>query len=572
MPKSKSKADRPKFTVPKTVNSSRYVLLERLGNGTFGELYACVDSKTRAHFAVKLERLDCKLPQLNYEYKLYKMLFNHVNVPRVHFFGQEGMFNVMVMDLMGKSLAELFDANGRKFSLKTVLMLSDQLLCRLQELHSKGILHRDLKPNNIVIGNTNETLGTAFLIDYGLAKIYKTSKGHVKYKERRKLTGTARYAALNAHLGKEQGRRDDLESLGFVLIYMLVGRLPWQGNHNAKTKAEMYSRIKSMKSRMTISELCANVPKEFATYLHYVRSLSFTAQPDYDFLRGLFASLFKRKKFEYDGRYDWTSSYKPLYIQPNSGEHKPHKMFSPPAPSAAHTAHTHGDDSSESSDSLGISTLARHSHRSVRPGNIASISRNSPTSSKKRELHKKPHPSASIAEQHNSKTSNRRGSLQLASVAIESRLFGGSFVKAKRITRSPGKKKGSPTHNNNHYVSSNSRRPVSQQLRSRPVPVRRAVEAKPHYSSSAANHSERNGEDTHYHHHEATSDGVSPSLLSHTSGPMAHAKSASSLRHTTTTSSSALHCTAAPGSPSWASHRAWTATHTTSTSSSSSAP
>ena len=133
----------------------------------------------------------------------------------------------MVIEMLGPSLEDLFNYCGRKFSLKTVLLLADQLICRIQTLHNKGYLHRDLKPENILIG-LEENASTLYLIDYGLAKKYKQPSGeHIPFKDGKALTGTARYASANTHLGIEQSRRDDLEGAGYVLLYLLMGELPW---------------------------------------------------------------------------------------------------------------------------------------------------------------------------------------------------------------------------------------------------------------------------------------------------------------------------------------------------------
>jgi len=134
----------------------------------------------------------------------------------------------MVIEMLGPSLEDLFNYCGRKFSLKTVLLLADQLIDRICTLHTKGYLHRDLKPENILIG-LEENASTLYLIDYGLAKKWKVSptNEHIPMKEGNSLTGTARYASANTHLGVEQSRRDDLEGAGYVILYMLMGELPW---------------------------------------------------------------------------------------------------------------------------------------------------------------------------------------------------------------------------------------------------------------------------------------------------------------------------------------------------------
>ena len=169
---------------------------------------------------------------------------------------------------------------------------------------------------------------TVFIIDFGLAKKYRDPKTHqhIPYVEHKSLTGTARYASINTHLGIEQSRRDDLESIGFLLMYFNRGGLPWQGL-KANTKKEKYDKISEKKMSTPIEVLCKNVPctslfrpiaydhdgadfivcaAEFATYLNYCRSLRFDDKPDYAYLRRLFRDLFYRQNFEADYIFDWT--------------------------------------------------------------------------------------------------------------------------------------------------------------------------------------------------------------------------------------------------------------------------
>ena len=157
-----------------------------------------------------------------------------------------------------------------------------------------------------------------YLIDFGLSKRYKDPKtgNHIPYKSGKSLTGTARYASLNTHLGAEQSRRDDLEALGFVLIYFLKGCLPWQGL-KAKDKEQKYEAIKNKKKETSIETLCESLPSEFVTYLNTCRKLRFDENPDYNYLKSLFKGLLARSGYENDGMYDWLaqkpiSGYKPL--------------------------------------------------------------------------------------------------------------------------------------------------------------------------------------------------------------------------------------------------------------------
>eukprot|EP00245_Coleochaete_scutata_P009280 TRINITY_DN300_c0_g1_i1.p1 TRINITY_DN300_c0_g1~~TRINITY_DN300_c0_g1_i1.p1 ORF type:complete len:474 (+),score=85.48 TRINITY_DN300_c0_g1_i1:237-1658(+) len=286
--------------------ANKYRLGRKIGSGSFGEIYLGVNIQTNEEVGIKLESVKTKHPQLLYESKLYRILQGGTGIPNIRWFGMEGDYNVMVLDLLGPSLEDLFTFCSRKFSLKTVLMLADQLINRVEYVHSKSFLHRDIKPDNFLMG-LGRRANQVYIIDFGLAKKYRdpTTHQHIAYRENKNLTGTARYASINTHLGIEQSRRDDLESLGYVLMYFLRGSLPWQGL-KAGTKKQKYEKISEKKMSTPIEVLCKNYPSEFATYFHYCRSLRFDDKPDYAYLKRLFRDLFIREGFQFDYVFDWT--------------------------------------------------------------------------------------------------------------------------------------------------------------------------------------------------------------------------------------------------------------------------
>ena len=204
----------------------------------------------------------------------------------------------MVMDLLGPSLEDQFNKCGRRFSLKTVLMIADQMLERVELMHSRHLIHRDIKPANFVTDGGRGNGNFIYCIDFGLSKRYRHPRTlqHIPQREGRSLTGTPRYASINNHLGVEQSRRDDLESIGYVLVYFLKGGLPWQGL-KAKSATKVYKPIMEKKQSITIPALCQGCPSQFAEYLAYCRSLKFEAKPNIAYLRGMFRDLFRSQGY-----------------------------------------------------------------------------------------------------------------------------------------------------------------------------------------------------------------------------------------------------------------------------------
>ena len=285
---------------------TKYRLVRKIGSGSFGDIFLGVDVGNGEEVAVKLEPKRSRNPQLLFESKIYRILQGGMGIPHVRWFGDAGEHHVLVMDLLGPSLEDLFNFCRRKFSMKTVLMLADQAITRLEFIHHKNFIHRDVKPDNLLMGIGSQC-NRLFLVDFGLARKYRDSRSrqHMPYREGKQLTGTARYASINSHLGAEQSRRDDMESLGYVFVYFLRGALPWQGM-KAVNKKQKYDKINERKMSIPVGALTKGFPTEFAMYLNYCRALRYEEAPDYVYLRQLFRILCRTLNYLYDFVFDWT--------------------------------------------------------------------------------------------------------------------------------------------------------------------------------------------------------------------------------------------------------------------------
>lgn len=259
----------------------------KVGAGSFGEIYIGNNLQTGDVVAVKIESVLSKHPQLLYESKLYRILSGGLGIPNIHWWGSEGKFNVMVLDLLGPSLEDLVSFCNRKFSLKTVLMLADQMINRVEYVHAKNFLHRDIKPDNFLIGLGLKS-SQVHIIDFGLAKKYRDpkTKQHIPYRENKNLTGTARYASINTHIGIEQGRRDDLEAIGYVLMYFSRGGLPWQGL-KANSKKEKYQKIMDKKIGTPVDVLCKIIRLNSFHFFNIVETLNLSSVQTIAILRNL---------------------------------------------------------------------------------------------------------------------------------------------------------------------------------------------------------------------------------------------------------------------------------------------
>eukprot|EP01028_Stygiella_incarcerata_P014511 TRINITY_DN975_c0_g4_i4.p1 TRINITY_DN975_c0_g4~~TRINITY_DN975_c0_g4_i4.p1 ORF type:complete len:617 (+),score=114.41 TRINITY_DN975_c0_g4_i4:253-2103(+) len=284
-----------------------FQLGRKLGNGSFGEVYEGVDVTNPSNrVAIKVESCHVRHPKLRHEAKVLCKLSGTKAAPEFRYFGEHFSHNVLIADALGPNLEELFQLCGRKFTMKTVCMLGFQMVGLLEAVHKVGYLHRDVKPENFLAGlgsNSNRI----YVIDFGLSKAYVLNSIHIPcITGKRGLTGTARYASIRTHCGTEQSRRDDLESLGYVLAYFMRGNLPWQGLR-AHGKESKFAKIAEMKMKTSVDVLCSGLPDEMKQFLNYVRSLPFDAEPNYAFLQSCFLHMANRVGvLPLDWKWDWS--------------------------------------------------------------------------------------------------------------------------------------------------------------------------------------------------------------------------------------------------------------------------
>ena len=276
---------------------------KQLGKGGFGQLYLGRNIREDNYIAIKVEE---KSPRshLEIEYEIMQEIQSGVGIPKIYKLRQGRKHNYLFMELLGKSLDTLFSECKKKFSPKTIFQIGYQMIQRIEYVHSKGYIHRDIKPGNFLIGK-NDKKNIIYIIDFGLSKKYiDENKNHIPFKEGKGLTGTARYVSLFTHYGYEQSRRDDIEGIAYNLIYFAKGKLPWQGI-KTKNKKEKHKKIMEGKLSYPPEKLCKNLPEELQELLKYARELEFEEQPDYESIKLMFKNCFDSDKLKFDFVFDW---------------------------------------------------------------------------------------------------------------------------------------------------------------------------------------------------------------------------------------------------------------------------
>ena len=268
-------------------NNYKLFINKKLGNGAFGDIYKGENILKKKQVAIKCELMKTgHISILKNESILLYCLQGGIGIPKIYIFFSSHQYNFMIFELLGLNLEQLFYLCNKKFTNSIIKSLGLQMLSRLEFIHKRHIIHRDIKPENFLIGKDKNPI--VYICDFGLGKRFRDKKTgmHIPYKNGKNFTGTLCFASIYTHMGIEQSRRDDLESLAYILIYFSKGSLPWKGL-KTKNKSEKNSKILSQKMNTSNEDLCSGIPKELSTFLQYTRDLQFEERPDYDYLRGL---------------------------------------------------------------------------------------------------------------------------------------------------------------------------------------------------------------------------------------------------------------------------------------------
>jgi serine/threonine protein kinase len=291
-----------KNLVGTTINN--YTIVKYINSGSFGNVFEAVHKKTGDKVALKIPIKNDErdgLPSIMSEARIYKNIANPNNGIANMKIMKHKDSKIIVMDLLGSSLESLLSKHKR-FGMKTIILLAMSMIDIMKHIHTCGYIHRDIKPDNFAIGYDNPS--KLYCIDFGLSKKYLKKNGeHINFSDKKRFCGTARYASIAAHTNQEQSRKDDLESILYILVYMYKGKLPWQGIKH-KDKKERYRLIGEKKQQIKPEELCEGMSKEFIVFLKYVRNLDFDEKPHYSALKKMFLKLYKSRNYKND-KLEW---------------------------------------------------------------------------------------------------------------------------------------------------------------------------------------------------------------------------------------------------------------------------
>ena len=284
----------------------KYKPLERLSQGSNSVIYEGINIENNERIAIKLESRN--VPEENQllqnEIFCLYMLRNIPGIVQMIASGHTKNYNILIEPLLGSTLYSLFLDHNKNFTLKDICQIAIQCLTRLESIHNKGIIHCDIKPENFSIGLKEKRI--IYLIDFGLSKKYRSdrTKNHIQFSITKTMIGTARYASRNALSGLQLSRRDDLESLSYVILYFLTKKLPWQGI-TAKTQDKRYKKIYEKKDEIEKWDKFKKIPEQIQNFVKYVRNMGFTQDPDYKLMKNYFYDLLDKLDLDFDNNFSW---------------------------------------------------------------------------------------------------------------------------------------------------------------------------------------------------------------------------------------------------------------------------
>ena len=291
-------------TLKNKVIFHKYKTSKILGKGSFGCVFQGINIKTKKMVAIKVEDRKSESSLLGIETSFLSLLKGY-GIPKLIGYGKYGNFNVMIQEILGFNLMQI-KALIHHFTIKDIAMMGIQILDRIEFIHSKYIIHRDIKPENFTTGF--EDISTIYLIDFGISRKYRSSRTlkHVKYALTGRMFGTVRYASYNASRGVEQSRRDDLESIANMLIYIYTGKLPWKGiNLKDRQRKKKYLEMLLLKKFTSPEKICEGMPDEYVDFYKYCKSLNFEQDPDYEYLRNIFRKILSNCLVLNDYKFSW---------------------------------------------------------------------------------------------------------------------------------------------------------------------------------------------------------------------------------------------------------------------------
>ena len=291
-------------TLKNKVIFHKYKTSKILGKGSFGCVFQGINIKSKKMVAIKVEDRKSESSLLGIETSFLSLLKGY-GIPKLIGYGKYGNFNVMIQEILGFNLMQI-KALIHHFTIKDIAMMGIQILDRIEFIHSKYIIHRDIKPENFTTGF--EDISTIYLIDFGISRKYRSSRTlkHVKYALTGRMFGTVRYASYNASRGVEQSRRDDLESIANMLIYIYTGKLPWKGiNLKDRQRKKKYLEMLLLKKFTSPEKICEGMPDEYVDFYKYCKSLNFEQDPDYEYLRNIFRKILSNCLVLNDYKFSW---------------------------------------------------------------------------------------------------------------------------------------------------------------------------------------------------------------------------------------------------------------------------